>query len=446
MQLNLSMHKIWLITVRDYVAAVQTKAFIAGMLIAPILCAANFLVVAWKTRSDIADKRIAIVDRTGVAGTAVIDSLRKQNERELRDKATGVQIIPRYQFENIPPETNDPVSQRVALSDRVRRQELFAFVEIGANAFDPSRNASGGAADDSIYWYAVERDAGSADRFVAGAINDGLRQVRLNRIGLASNQSEDLLGPLPLQRMSLVSKEEKTGQAGEARKKGDLDILFPATVVIILVLTVMFTSAPMLSAIAEDKMQRVFEMLLVSATPFELITGKVLAAVARSLTSAALYIVTAIVLIWGGVMSNFLPISVLPWFLIYLIAAVTMVCALSSALGAACGSPQDASSFAFLLVFPLMLPTFLMFPIIGQPNSGFAVAMSMIPPFTPTLMLARQLSPEGIPTWQPVVGLIGVLVTTLFISWLASRIFRIGILLQGKTPKLSDLIRWGIKG
>ena len=72
--------------------------------------------------------------------------------------------------------------------------------------------------------------------------------------------------------------------------------------------------------------------------------------------------------------------------------------------------------------------------------------MSLIPPFTPMLMLLRQAMPGGVPAWQPWVGLAGVLVFALATVWAASRIFRVGILMQGKPPKLAELARWAIRG
>ena len=91
--------------------------------------------------------------------------------------------------------------------------------------------------------------------------------------------------------MSLVSRDEKTGSIREARKKKDLEsFIVPFVVTLLLAMIVMASSAPMLGAIAEDKMQRVYEMLLGKASPFELMMGKVIAAVGLSLTSSVFYI------------------------------------------------------------------------------------------------------------------------------------------------------------
>jgi ABC-2 type transport system permease protein len=97
-------------------------------------------------------------------------------------------------------------------------------------------------------------------------------------------------------------------------------------------------------------------------------------------------------------------------------------------------------------MLPVFLPMFLAMPMLQEPMSPFATWMSLIPPFTPMLMLLRKAGPQGIPAWQPWVGLVGVLLVTMFSVWLGGRIFRVGILMQGGPPKLGKLIRWAFRG
>jgi ABC-2 type transport system permease protein len=168
--------------------------------------------------------------------------------------------------------------------------------------------------------------------------------------------------------------------------------------------------------------------------------------VGRSLTSAVIYVAGAVLVMNMLTMLGLVPFELLPWFLIYLVAEVTMLSAVAAGLGAACGSPQDAQSLGIVLISPVMISLFLMEPVLQQPNGSLATAMSLFPPFTPILMLVRQASPGGVPAWQPLAGLAGVLIASVAISWIAARIFRIGILLQGKPPGLSELLRWAIRG
>ena len=89
---------------------------------------------------------------------------------------------------------------------------------------------------------------------------------------------------------------------------------------------------------------------------------------------------------------------------------------------------------------------FLLGPILREPHSTFAVVTSLIPPFTPILMLMRQATPTGVPLWQPLVGLVGVVAFTLVVLLASARIFRIGLLMQGKPPRFRELLRWAWRG
>jgi ABC-2 type transport system permease protein len=99
-----------------------------------------------------------------------------------------------------------------------------------------------------------------------------------------------------------------------------------------------------------------------------------------------------------------------------------------------------------VLLTPVMIPYFLFTFVMQQPNGAISTAISLFPPFTPMLMLLRQAMPGGVPAWQPWVGLAGVLAFTLVMVAAAARIFRVAILLQGKTPKIADLVRWAVRG
>lgn len=117
-----------------------------------------------------------------------------------------------------------------------------------------------------------------------------------------------------------------------------------------------------------------------------------------------------------------------------------------AALGSACNDAKDAQNLTFPAMLPIMIPMFLLMPILQEPSSSFATGLSLFPPFTPMLMLLRICTPMGVPAWQPWVGLSGVLLFTLLSVWAGGRIFRVGILMQGKPPKISHILRWAIRG
>jgi ABC-2 type transport system permease protein len=120
--------------------------------------------------------------------------------------------------------------------------------------------------------------------------------------------------------------------------------------------------------------------------------------------------------------------------------------ALFTALGSACNDPRDAQSFAMPAVLLVLIPMFLITPILRDPQGSFSILLSFFPPFTPFIMLMRQGLPGGISIWQPWIGLLGMIVFTLLFVWGGGRIFRIGILSQGETPKIGNILRWAIRG
>jgi hypothetical protein len=139
-------HKVLTIAKRDYIATVRTKAFIFGLVVAPVLFGGGSIGMSFLTgKPDLKDRHVAIADHTGVVGEAVVSAAREKNGRELFDKKTHRQLLPRYTFEidaaaaaNTGAKAN---GELLALSDRVRRKELVAFLEIGKDVLHPPKPA-----------------------------------------------------------------------------------------------------------------------------------------------------------------------------------------------------------------------------------------------------------------------------------------------------------------
>jgi ABC-2 type transport system permease protein len=437
---------VLLIAKRDYLASVKAKAFLIGLIVAPILFGGGFIGLSlMKAKPDIAGRKIAIVDHTGKAAPYIVAAVRERNEEELLDKKSGKQVKPRYSFD-VQPAASD--IERLRLSDLVRGHDLYAFVEIGSAALHP---AQGEEAEkdpaNRVDYYPIAGRIDESRSILTDGINNGIRRARLAEAGVTPDRFKDILAPTTIQTMTLISRDEKTGAIGEAKKNKELEsFMVPLATMMLLAMIVLASASPMLGGVADDKTQRVFEMLLGSATPFELMLGKVLAAVGLALTSSVVYITGGLFVLQSLALMGLAPVSILPWFLVYLIADVMVLSALGMALGAACGSPHDAQQLAVLLLAPVMVPLFVFMPIIQQPNGTMAIALSLFPPFTPILMMLRQSMPGGIPAWQPWAGLVGVVLWTLATSWAAARIFRVVILVQGKAPKMSQFVQWAIKG
>lgn len=447
------MRRIFLLAQRDYLQMIRSKAYLVGLILFPLLIGGGFMVVSLTSKSDATKvQRVAVIDRTGVSAASVIQAAEEANRRAIVSGPFGNPGMPRFVFEEVKPEGSETrgepdvaaAAQLLTLSNRIRAGDLSLAVDISPEVIHPSGDDpkqilvryytnSGGLVDQVSLWLPV-------------AVNDGLRRVRLTQLGVDPARITGVLQGVAVVPMNLVSKDPVTGNIVQGEKRNPIQAgAVPFFLVFLLYIIAIFGSAPNLGAVAEDKVQRVYEMLLVSASAFELMMGKVLAAVAASLTSSIVYILGGLAVLVGMALFGLAPLHLLPWFFLYVIADVLMLASLGVALGSACSSSQDAQHFAFLLILPLMIPMFVLTPIMLQPNGGFAVAMSFIPPFTPVVMLLRQALPGGVPWWQPWLALLGVVVWATIIIWAAARIFRIGILSQGKTPQLGELAQWVLR-
>ena len=360
----------------------------------------------------------------------------------------AIRVLPHYIFEEVKPEADEP-AQLLSLSDQIRKGELLLVLDISADALkSPSpKEASGAPPADLVRFYSNSSGVDQVGIWLPSAVNDGLRRVRLTQLGIDPARVPGVLRDVPIVSKSLLIQDPVTGKIEGGEKKNPVQtVVVPIVLAILLVMVVLFGAAPHLGAIAEDKMQRVFEMLLCSASPFELMMGKVVASLGASLTSSVFYILAGLAVLSGMALFGMAPLNLLPWFFLYLIADVVMLSAWGVALGSACSTPQDAQSLGFLLVLPIMIPMLMLTPVMQQPNGTLATTMSFVPPFTPILMLMRQALPGGVPWWQPWLGLIGMIVFAAAVIWAAARIFRIGILSQGKAPKFSELAQWVVRG
>ena len=137
------MRKILIIANREYWAMVATKAFLITLVLMPVLMGGGiFVQERLRQRVNLDEKRMVVLDRDGRAVQALAEAAESRNRKAIFDPATGVQTKPRYRLEQGP---DGPVTdqERLELSARVRRGEIYAFVEIPANVFAVSSSGGG---------------------------------------------------------------------------------------------------------------------------------------------------------------------------------------------------------------------------------------------------------------------------------------------------------------
>lgn len=437
------MRKVLKVARREYLGTVRTKGFIIGLVLAPVLMSGSLIVMAlFRDRTDPKDRRVAVVDRSGV----VADALgRAAAERNVRDTvaAPGRPRQPAYLIEVVRPNDRDPMLQRLLLSDRVRDKELHAFVEVGPHAVHPLRDTT----ERHLAYHSQNAALDETRRWIAGQVNTTLRRQRLLEAGIDTAAVPDLFHNFEGTPLGLLTRDPVTGRITDAPKRDEMAAIFaPMALMLMMFMMLMWGAMPQLNSTMQEKSQRIAEVVLGSVRPFEFMAGKLLGGVAIALTASAVYVGVGLYSLTVLGLSGLMPLSVVAWFFVYMLLAVAMYGALFAAVGAACNDPIEAQSVSFVAMMPMILPTFLLLPVVMQPNGTFATGMSLVPLWTPMLMLMRQATPGGVPAWQPWVALVGMLATTVLFVWAGSRVFRVAILMQGTPPKLRNFVRWAIRG
>jgi ABC-type Na+ efflux pump permease subunit len=117
-----------------------------------------------------------------------------------------------------------------------------------------------------------------------------------------------------------------------------------------------------------------------------------------------------------------------------------------NAIGAAVSDMKEAQNLMTPVMLVVVAPMFVWLNVVKEPLSTSSLVMSLFPPATPMLMILRQAVPPGVPLWQPLLGIVLVLITTMGAVFVAGRIFRVGILMQGKGANIAEMLRWALRG
>ena len=277
------------------------------------------------------------------------------------------------------------------------------------------------------------------------ALTEQIQQIRSDRAKVDLAEAKEVTAPVEIEQKGL--SVEVKGKIEYSSDETQLaPIIAPMILMLLMFMMVLMTSTPLMQGVVEEKMQRIAEVLLGSVTPFQLMLGKLLGMTAVSLTIAAVYLSGAYWAAYNYGHSDLATGRVIAWFLLYQTLASLMYGSLFIAVGAACTDMKETQNLLWPVMLLATMPMFVLGNVLQEPNSGVVTVMSFFPFATPMLMMARLAVPPGVPWWQPYVGIAGVLATTLFCVWAAGRIFRVGILLQGKGANVGQLLRWVFRG
>ncbi len=429
------MSRIFTVAQMEFLTLVRTKAFIIGILMMPVLIGISIAFQVYAARQTDTDPRaFAVIDHTG----ALYDRLAEAAAAHNAEQGEGAaQKGPHFVASRVDLTSQSADAAKLALSDRVREKDLFAFVEIPGDII-----TAGPDADISARYYTESPSYDRLPEWLERVLNEEIARRRFTDSGIDPALVTKLNDRVDLSSFGLVERQVD-GTVAEARETDPIaTFVMPFVFLFLMFMSVMTGSQHLLNAIVEEKMSKISEVLIGSIEPFKLLMGKVLGVTAVSVLLAAIYFAGGVFAIFQSGKWELLRVDLFAWFFLFLICAVLMYGSIFLALGSACSDLKDAQSMMQPAILLIMLPYLASFAVIRAPESPLAVGMSLFPTLTPFIMMMRMAIPPGPPAWQVIAAVAIVLVSTTFFVWAAGRIFRVGILMQGKAPTLPEVLKW----
>jgi len=272
-------------------------------------------------------------------------------------------------------------------------------------------------------------------------ISNIINNERLNRAGFNAEQVKDLLRQVNIQTVKL--------QKGEETVRGfDQEYLTAMIFLIILYMTIILYGSSVMRSVIEEKTSRIIEILLSSVNSFQLMMGKLIGVGAVGLVQYVIWagmgaITLLVVASSAPALSEFIkiPPEIFLYFILFFIIGFFTFSTLYAAIGAMCSDMQDAQSLSAPVTLLIVMPFMISFMVIADPSSEAAQILSFLPFFTPLIMFLRILLIDP-PRWEILLSVLINIITIILITWVAGRIFRVGILMYGKRPTLPEIIRW----
>lgn len=428
------MSRTFIVATSEFLALIRTKAFLIGVFLMPVFIgAAMVMQKVMMERPDTERREFAVIDHTGVLHEPLARAAEAWNREAT--SADGTRRAGAFVPSQVDPAGRRIEEVRLELSDRIRREEIFAFVEIPASALDAASGVR-------LRYHSNHPAHTELPRWLEATIGREIVSRRFEAASLDRRMVDRLTRTPDIQSLGLLERGDK----GAIKEAAAVDRLrtfaIPAAFMMMMFLLVMSSSPQLLNSVIEEKMSRISEVLVASVTPFQLMMGKLLGSVGVSLVLAVIYLAGGYVLAryWGY--ANVLTPGLIASFFFYLVLAVLLFGSMFIAIGAACTDLKDAQNMMTPAMILVMFPMFTWAAVIRAPESGLALATSLFPFSTPFIMLLRIALQPAPPVWQILLSAVLVGVTVVCAVWAAGRIFRAGLLMYGKAATPREMLRW----
>ncbi len=437
------MGKIWIIIQREYITRVKRKSFIITTLLAPLgffaLITGSVLISTYSQgRTD-----VAIVDESGLFKDVPIADADDQTVYFHKVENKYEQLAA-----ELPKEKNE----------KEKKYSAIIFIPANFNINTPNNPV--------IACRYVERPGMIKKQFINQRMNEAIDKLRMKTLNINDEVQEQMQKKTQIDFSSLDNQSEKKGYTEAAGIAG-------MVMGFAIYISLFFYGTMIMKGVQEEKTSRIVEVLTSSVKPFQLLMGKIMGVGAVGLTQFILWIVLMfgvnIVagIIFGVALNSHQPamgnmqstgmdaedmqlvmknLSSLPFtqiiifFPLYFIGGFLLYGSLFAAVGAAMGEDGDQQSLMVPITVPIIISIFIAINVINNPDSALGFWGSIIPLTSPVVMSA--LLPFRPEWWQIALSLFLLMGGFIFTTYIAAKIYRMGILMYGKKITLKEMARW----
>jgi len=392
------MKDIWKVAHWEFTRYITNKQFIIGLLITPLLMVAfgalPILLERWNKPQEVT---YYIVDETGIMPLLTAGS------------PANLKLVQ--------PQSKDRVEEEV------REAEAAGYLVVDSEFLRTGQAALYGSG------HTTEGRA-----YIQAVLSQFLQQGRMQESGLDWEQLNYVSAPAQVEVHTMADVEIPGRQE-----------MVVSGVFVVLIYIIVFSSGTMLMQSAvQEKRDRMIEVVLSSISPQTLMQGKILGHFLLGVFQMAFWLVLAIPAaiflldfpVWEALGGVNLGLLALFGLCSYLLNAAMFV-----GLGATMDDIQNAGNAQGLVMMLPMLSFFFIAPVVSNPNGSVAVLASFFPFTSPVIMIIRSAMTQ-VPVWQVVLSVIVLLLAVLAISLAAAKVFRVGMLMYGKTASLAEIGKW----
>ena len=423
------MAKLWAIIKREYLERVRSKWFLIATFLGPIFFAAIIIVPAWMASRSKSTNQVyntTILDATGT-GFGQHLAFAIAGDTTDKEKIPEVRVIAPSELTQAESLATRDVMQKKKVGYLVVDQQTVA----GEAARYAGRNAS--SIPDMTQ--------------IRSALRQTILASRLESIGIDNSRTKELTF-IPLNFSTERITERGRGGSGMA------SVMFGFAIGFLLYMTIIIYGQTIMSSVIEEKTSRVAEVVMSSVPTDTLLAGKVLGVGAVGLTQQILWIATTYILLklraplmeklGAPAVSFSLPeisLGAAILLLLFFLLGFIFYSSLYAAVGSAVNSEQEARQAATPLMIMIVFAGVFIQPVLLNPTGTTAQVLSLVPITSPIIMPIR-MAVTGVPSLELAASIGFLVIGCVAALWLASRIYRVGLLMYGKRPTMREMARW----